>query len=74
MALQKEVCDVIARHKFSLVINLLISCILAISGLFSLYAQAYFIDKARNMVDTGFVIPEIIRPTLLLILSFSFSC
>lgn len=38
MALQKKVCEVIVRHKFSLVINLLIPCILAISGLFSLYA------------------------------------
>ncbi len=71
MALQKEVCEVIVQHKFSLVINLLISCILAISGPFSLYSQAYFIDKAGSMVGTGFVIAEIIQPTLLLLLSFS---
>ena len=73
MKLQKELFDIISRHKASLLISLMISCALAFSGPFSLYAQAYFIDNIECMIGTGFNSSAFVFATLLLLLSFFFA-
>ena len=70
MKLQKELFDIISRHKASVLISLMISCALAFSGPFSLYAQAYFIDNIECMIGTGFNSSAFVFATLLLLLSF----
>lgn len=70
MKLYREIWKAANKQKGTLLVNLLVSCILAFSGPFSLYAHAYFIDKIKNMVGTGFNISLLIYPTVILLLSF----
>ena len=70
MKMRKEMWKIVSENKAALLINLFISCILAFSGPFSLYAQAYFIDKVESMVGTEFIILNLAQPAILLFLSF----
>lgn len=70
MAIRKEILKIVSENKIALLINLFISCVLAFSGPFSLYAQAYFIDKVESMVGTEFIIINLAQPVILLFLSF----
>lgn len=70
MAIRKEIWKIVSENKVALLINLFISCVLAFSGPFSLYAQAYFIDKVESMVGTEFIILNLAQPAILLFFSF----
>lgn len=70
MTMRKEMWKIVSENKAAFLINLFISCILAFSGPFSLYAQAYFIDKAESMFGTEFNILDLALPAILLFLSF----
>ena len=70
MAIRNEIWKIVSENKIALLINLFISCVLAFSGPFSLYAQAYFIDKVESMVGTEFIIQNLAQPAILLFLSF----
>lgn len=69
MKVFKEIWAATKNKKATLLINLIFSSILAVSGPFSLFAQAYFIDKIRNIAGTDFSFRSLVYPTCLLLIS-----
>jgi len=65
----KEIWAATKNKKATLLINLIFSSILAVSGPFSLFAHAYFIDKIRNIAGTDFSFRSLVYPTCLLLIS-----
>lgn len=70
MELRKELKMTILKHKEILFVNILLTCILSLSGPFSLYSQAYFIDQVEKAIQAGIKVSSLFMPTILLFLSF----
>lgn len=70
MAVFKELWSIIKEKKLLLLAISILVIILASTGPFSLFAQAYFIDTIESLVGNKFEIEKIIFPALLLFLSF----
>lgn len=69
MKLHKEIWHAIEKQKGILSFNVVIICILAISGPFSLYAHAYFIDKVEELAGKDFNYSLFVYPVFLLFIS-----
>lgn len=66
----KELWSILKEKKILLLASLILVIILASTGPFSLFAQAYFIDTIESLVENKFEIEKIVLPALFLFLSF----